>query len=955
MALIIQMQCVDINATESDNYGDGAANRPAHGYLETPSGDCKVGQYEFVPVGTANLTSIQITANLQYRYVQADPTRNSTRRSFQIVRVPQYGNLTLGGSLTALAWDGLNGGVLALDVAKTLDFAGQTLDMGAKGFRGGGGRQATTDGANPNRYRAAGAAAHAVKGEGIAGTPALLFTDSSPFDRNEYSGTVATTAATYVGYPGTSTVAGEYDFDFARGAPGNAGGGGQYFTGNYHNGGGGGGGNGGQGGRGAFGWRSTGWAGVLADYSNIEAITTQHLAAYGGAAFGGAGISRVVMGGGGGAGDQNGNSTGLNYMSGGTGGGIVMVRAGALVGNGTFDVRGGVANTNTLNDAAGAGAGGGSVVLISPNWTSGVVTVNGQGGQGGDSWLTGGSAHSGGGGGGGGVVVRSGAVSANLSGGTNGITNVVDNPPGGRDHGALPGTLGVEFSIAPASDPVTNAGYLCAPQVDVVIAKSASPAAISVGGTTTFTLVISNSGPQNATNTTVLDVLPASLNTITWVSATAAGGSSIVGTSLVSLSSLAATLTLPISSTVTIIFQAVGASAGNLPNIATATVSQLAQDNNLANNVSSATVVVGPTADLSATKAASTPSLNIGQTTTFTLTYANLGPTSVSAAQLVDTLPANMGTVTFISSSGVGGALLNANAITGNTFNGTATLPVGSTLSVVISAVAGTTGIVVNTTSISPPGSVSDVVTSNNAGTAQVLIGAQADLSISKSATPTLLSDGQTTQFTLVLSNAGPSGATNAAVQDILPSGLSGVIFLSATGSSSGTLTTRTTSGTQFNGTVTLPANSSVTINFSAAAGGIGSQVNNVTITAPVGTIDPNPANNIAQTTVTIPVPALLSISKSDGTTSVAAGSSVSYSIVVTNDGPNSAANTIVKDPVSAGLICTALSCSTTGGALCPSPLTIGLLQGAGLSIPAFPANSVVTFVLGCEVSATGQ
>jgi uncharacterized repeat protein (TIGR01451 family) len=181
------------------------------------------------------------------------------------------------------------------------------------------------------------------------------------------------------------------------------------------------------------------------------------------------------------------------------------------------------------------------------------------------------------------------------------------------------------------------------------------------------------------------------------------------------------------------------------------------------------------------------------------------------------------------------------------------------------------------------------------------------------------------------------------------------VIFLSATGSSSGTLTTRTTSGTQFNGTVTLPANSSVTINFSAAAGGIGSQVNNVTITAPVGTIDPNPANNIAQATVTIPVPALLSISKSDGSTSVAAGSSVSYSIVVTNDGPNSADYTIVKDPVSAGLTCTSLSCSTTGGALCPSPLNIGLIQGAGLSIPAFPANSVVTFVLGCGVSATGQ
>jgi hypothetical protein len=81
---------------------------------------------------------------------------------------------------------------------------------------------------------------------------------------------VDSSAQAYVGYPGTGTTA---DFDFARGAPGNAGGGGQYFDGNYHNGGGGGGGNGGTGGRGAFGWRSAGWATVLSDYSNIEAVT----------------------------------------------------------------------------------------------------------------------------------------------------------------------------------------------------------------------------------------------------------------------------------------------------------------------------------------------------------------------------------------------------------------------------------------------------------------------------------------------------------------------------------------------------------------------------------------------------------------------------------------------------------------------------------------------------------
>ena len=955
MALIIQMQCVDINASESDNYGDGGTGRPAHGYLETPAGDCKAGQYEFAPVGTASLTSIQITAPLQKRYVQADPTNTSTRRSFQIVRVPQYGNLTLGGNLTALEWNGLNGGVLALDVAKTLDLGGQTFDMAAKGFRGGGGRPIAANGANPNRYRASDPAAHAAKAEGIAGTPALLFTDVSPFDRNEYSGAVATSVASYVGYPGTSTIAGQYDFDFARGAPGNAGGGGQYFDGGYHNGGGGGGANGGQGGRGAFGWRAAGWAGVAADYSNIETVTGQHLAAYGGAAFGGAGISRVVMGGGGGAGDQNGNSIGLAYMSGGTGGGIVMVRAGKLVGNGMVDVRGGVANTNTLNDAAGAGAAGGSVVLVAPNWTSGVVTVNGQGGQGGDAWIGGGSAHSGGGGGGGGVVVRTGAISADLSGGINGITNIGDAPPGGADHGALPGTVGVDFLIAAASDPVTNAGYLCMPQADVAVSKSVSPTAIGLGATATFTLVVSNYGPQTATNTQLIDTLPIGLNTLTWVAAPLLeGGATIVGTSLLSLTSFAGTLTLPINSTVTLLLKAVGASAANAINTATVAVANTLADNTLSNNIATASVVVGPTADLQASKVASTSSLNVGQTTNFILTFSNAGPSDVSFARLIDTLPTTMGTLSFVSASGSGGATLTSSTVAGTSFSGTATLPANSTLIVIIRAVAGTPSSVFNTASIAAPGSVTDIVSSNNIGTVFVLIGPLANLSISKSATPTLLVDGQTTSFTLIARNTGPTAVTNATIKDILPSGLSGIVFLSAAGVSGGTLTARATSSSQFNGTVTLPVNSSITIVFSAAAGGIGEQVNRVTLTVPVGISDPDPSDNVAQATVTIPVPALLSITKSDGTSSVGAGASVNYTIVVSNDGPNSAANALIKDPTAAGLVCTSLSCIATGGAICPSPLTVGLLQGSGLSIPAFPANSTVLLLLNCHVSATG-
>lgn len=958
MALLIQMQCVDMNLTESDSYGDGAAGRPAQGYLE-PTGTCKAGQYEYVPAGAgSSATSFVAGAALQNTYVQANPTASTPRRSFQVVRVPQYGNLTLGGTLAGLAWNGNNGGVIALDVAKTLNLNGQTLDMGAQGFRGGGGRPSNTDGNNPFRSRDPNATAnsHAAKGEGIAGTPRWTFTDATPFDRVDTTGTVVdNTGTASIGYPGTGTTA---DFDYARGAPGNAGGGGQYYNGTYHNGGGGGGANGGTGGRGGFGWRSAGWAGVAADYSNIEAVTGQHLAAFGGGAFGGAGAMRLVMGGGGGAGDQNGNSTTNGDMSGATGGGVVILRAGALTGSGTIDVRGGVANSNPLNDAAGGGAGGGSAIVISPNWTSGVLTINAQGGQGGDAWITGtGGAHSGGGGGGGGVVVHAGAVTSNVSGGTNGVTNTSDSPPGGAAHGALPGNSGVDLLVSAASDPATNAGYLCLPQTDLSITKAASTTTLSIGQTTNFTLTVGNTGPQGATAATVIDVIPAGLGTLTFVSAAGSNASTtLTSSSITGTNTFNGTVTIPAGQTLSIVLKAVAAANGAPVNSATVTAATSATDNTLTNNIGTASVVIGPSADLSAAKTANTPSLVVGQTTTFTLTFVNAGPSAVTGARLTDTLPSSMGTLTFVSASGAASATLTSSTVAAGVYSGTATLPVNSTLTVVLRAVAGTIGAVLNTATIAPPAGTTDTSPANNTATAAVNIGPQADLSITKSATPTVILVDQTTLFTVTVRNLGPNTATAATFTDTLPSGLAGMAINSITTSSAAaTVTSRATSSSQANATMTLPPGTSITFTLQAIAGGVGQQVNVASVAAPAGVIDPVASNNSAQATVTVPVSTFLSVSKTNTQTSVVSGSTTTYNLTVLNNGPNAANGTVLQDPAVAGLACTGLACSASGGAACPSPLTVGALQGGGLTLGTFPASSQLVFLLTCNVTATGS
>jgi uncharacterized repeat protein (TIGR01451 family) len=518
----------------------------------------------------------------------------------------------------------------------------------------------------------------------------------------------------------------------------------------------------------------------------------------------------------------------------------------------------------------------------------------------------------------------------------------------------MPGSEGV-FSVVDASiDPISNSGYKCLPQANLGITKVANPASISMGQTTQFTLTLSNSGPQTGTNSFVIDALPPGLGTLTWVSSSVGGGASIGGTSIASVTTFTGTVTLPAGSTISIVLQAVGASATSVVNSASIDPAITISDTHLSNNAATASVVIGPTTNLAITKAASTPSLQIGQTSSFTLIVSNLGPAAVTGASITDNFPTNLGTVSFVSASGVSAATLTANSLVGNNFLGTATLPVGSTLTIVLSAAGGTISQVINSASVAPPAGVTDPISSNNTGTALVIIGGQADLSIKKSAAPTTLNDNQTTIFTLVVSNAGPQTATDATVFDQLPSGLNGVTLISSSGAGGGTVTALSTSASQLNATLTLPPASTITITFSALASGVGSQVNRATVTAPPTIVDPISSNNSSVATVTIPVPAALSISKTNNTATVAAGATTSYTIVVGNAGPNAANNAVFKDPVATGLNCTSVSCAAFSGAICPVS-TVSAIQGAGIVISTFPSNSSLSFTVTCGVTATGQ
>jgi uncharacterized repeat protein (TIGR01451 family) len=91
-----------------------------------------------------------------------------------------------------------------------------------------------------------------------------------------------------------------------------------------------------------------------------------------------------------------------------------------------------------------------------------------------------------------------------------------------------------------------------------------------------------------------------------------------------------------------------------------------------------------------------------------------------------------------------------------------------------------------------------------------------------------------------------------------------------------------------------------------------------------------------------------LTIAKS-GPASVNAGAALSYTLVVGNGGPLSAAGALVQDPAVANFTATGVACTgASGGAACPAiaQLTIANLQGAGIAIPTLPNGGSVTLVV---------
>ncbi len=728
LALIIQMQDAQINNTDTDAYGDGVAGGVANGSTDLRS----AGRYEFKLVTGIAAGSVTFATPLAFSYTQAAADANNGVRRFQVIRVPQFATLTLpGGTLSVTTWNGSTGGVFALDVSAGLNLNGTTVNADIVGFRGGGGQAAGSMSGNlVISFRAAqgpGATPEnmgAAKGEGVAGTPRFIRAVNNP-----YSGLDLVTS----GYPGT--------FDLARGAPGNAGGGGT-----QHNAGGGGGGNVGAGGRGG---RSFGVFSATNTGGCLSLISIGNLIEYfscGGdgsrdvGGFGGFGISppsgaRIFLGGGGGAGESNnsGDNNGVAQNAGGNGGGMIFVRARTISGTGTLSAVG-QAGLPSGRDGAGGGGSGGSVVVITESTSVPGLTADARGGNGGNSGeplRSNETQGTGGGGGGGAVLLSPGLVigSSNVAGGIPGINQPVAQRQ--NTFGASAGLGGVaDVPFAGGEFPNPSSCY----PVLTVTKSTPTPSRVLPADTTAqYVITVNNAaGGGAASGVAVSDLLPVPFQyagapvAASLTSAVGPNPAPASGTTTLTIGTAGGTVAnsyriLPggsVQFTASVNLNGAGVGTYQNPaNVSYSDPSRLAAGQQTAtpggayatvvgtvpgSNYASASTtdedvtLVGST-DLQVVKTNPTATLVSGATTNYTLTVTNLGTFAADGAVITDTPSVGLSLQSVTCGSEAGGAICPVGPLTIAALTGAGiaipTLPVNGSVVFTVNALVTATGL----------------------------------------------------------------------------------------------------------------------------------------------------------------------------------------------------------------------------------------------------------------------
>jgi uncharacterized repeat protein (TIGR01451 family) len=460
-----------------------------------------------------------------------------------------------------------------------------------------------------------------------------------------------------------------------------------------------------------------------------------------------------------------------------------------------------------------------------------------------------------------------------------------------------------------------------------------------------YTITVLNTGPDTSQFVNLSDTVPMGMTFVSAVqnsgpafvcSSPAVGGTGTVSCGIDSFtagSSAVFTFTFHIPS-------------GTVPgttftNLATVSA-ELPPDPNDENNtgVAATTVPLPPQADVSVTKsgpAGAGPNTDV----TYTIIVVNPSATSATNLSLQDTLP---GTMTFVSLNQNSGPAMSCVGGATSTCSSPAFPPGTATFTLVGHIPPGTPSgtVFANTATVS---STNDPNPDNNQSTALLTV-SSADVSVTKTGPPTAAA-GSNVTYTITVANAGPDAADNVTLSDTLPAGTTFVSFVQNNGPVPAcSLPPMGSGGTVFCNFTTLTSGTSAQFTLVIQAG-TSTPINN-TASATTDSFDSNGANNSSTASTTVTASADLTITKT-GPANAAAGSNVTYTILLTNNGPSGAQTVSLSDAVPVNTTFVSFAAPAGWSATTPA---VGGTGTVTASNPLFAAGTSATFTLVVNVNS---
>ena len=318
---------------------------------------------------------------------------------------------------------------------------------------------------------------------------------------------------------------------------------------------------------------------------------------------------------------------------------------------------------------------------------------------------------------------------------------------------------------------------------DLVVTRTGTPASADLGTQLTYSVTVTNNGPDAASNVLLTEALPSGLDLINATSTTPG-----VDVQLSQRQGFEGRIRVTLASGDSVTFNVTAFTfiAGQRFPTTTTVTSDTADfdaSNNLLIDFKQVNAIASPPADLELSQTVSDTAPDVGETITITLNLVNKGPGTATDIRVREVLPAGL---TYVSSTADLGSY---DATTGVWTVGNM-LP-NATLVLRIQATVAAARTVTNTAEIlavaeSDPDSTpnNDQPSEDDQTTVTVIpVGATVDLALTQVVSDLSPQVGGQTAITLTLANDGPGTATGIQVRDVLPTGLTYASFDAALGS----------------------------------------------------------------------------------------------------------------------------------------------------------------------------